>query len=235
MFDSPTTAFYHGPNQNVKSLFSAIPSGLPALVNLSFSSYFQQETKLSSIIEPSPSTVSNDLNSAPTAPQQPTHTNRRTQRRVAQKQQNSVSSTKSSAVPQRVTADNIMGNVNSPAAQSSKAPSMITATTTSPSSSSSSSSHNHHHRRKKYSNKINRKKVDDAINLSAFAVEEDSQGNHDVAIEYYLSAIENMLYALPSKKKDEYNFLIIPFPCKFFLLIFIYFIIFFFLIFNSSL
>ncbi|GBB86352.1 hypothetical protein RclHR1_12780006 [Rhizophagus clarus] len=79
-----------------------------------------------------------------------------------------------------------MGNSNSASVQPSSK-------TTSASSSSSS----HHHRKKKHSSKINRKKVDDAITLSAFAVEEDNQGNHDVAIGYYLSAIENMLEALP--------------------------------------
>lgn len=205
MLDTPTTAFYHGPNQqNVKSLFSAIPSGLPALptlVNLSFG-YFQQSSPQETIIiETSSSTSSNDLNSAPTAPQQPTHTNRRTQRRVAQKQ-NSVSTAKFTSVPQKATTANNMGNVNSSVAQPSKVSSTITATSAaatsaSPSPSPSPSSHHHHHRRKKHLNKINRKKVDDAITLSAFAVEEDNQGNHDVAIEFYLNAIENMLEALP--------------------------------------
>ncbi|PKY38989.1 hypothetical protein RhiirA4_311988 [Rhizophagus irregularis] len=66
-----------------------------------------------------------------------------------------------------------------------------------PISKPSSASSSHHHRKKKSSNKINRKKVDEAITLSAFAVQADNQGNHDVAMDYYLTAIENMLDALP--------------------------------------
>ncbi|CAI2165248.1 10028_t:CDS:2 [Funneliformis geosporum] len=199
MFDTPAAAFYHGPSQkNVKSLFSSInmPSTLPtqflpsSLTNLSFSGYFQQpsqqEAKISSI---EPSSI---VASAPTAPQQPTH-NKRTQRRVP-KQQNSSSIV--ATAPQRlVVANNNMGNVSSVTAQSSSSSSTPNA---------APSSHHQHHapshvtsRRKKHSNKINRKKVDDAITLSAFAVEEDNQGNHDVAMEFYLTAIENMLEALP--------------------------------------
>lgn len=194
MFDTPTAAFYHGPSQqNVKTLFSNIPSALPtqflpsSLVNLSFGGYFQQpsqqEAKVSSI---EPTSI---VASAPTAPQQPTH-NKRTQRRVP-KQQNSVSSSIVASAPQKlVVANNNVGNANSVAAQSSSSSST-------PNAAPSSHHQQHSSRRKKHSNKINRKKVDDAITWSAFAVEEDNQGNHDVAMEFYLKAIEDMLEAVP--------------------------------------
>lgn len=52
-------------------------------------------------------------------------------------------------------------------------------------------------RRKKPSNRMNRKKIDQAIAFSAFAVEEDHQGNHECALDLYLTALENMLEAMP--------------------------------------
>ncbi|RIB02125.1 hypothetical protein C2G38_1991805 [Gigaspora rosea] len=55
----------------------------------------------------------------------------------------------------------------------------------------------HTHRRKKPSNKLNRKKIDQAIAFSAFAVEEDHQGNPDCALDLYLLGLEHMLEALP--------------------------------------
>ncbi|RIA95768.1 hypothetical protein C1645_733780 [Glomus cerebriforme] len=207
MFDTSTAAFYHGRSQNVKNvkgLFGTITPLLPSISNISLN-YFQQqpsqqEVKLSSVETnlTDPITTAPTVPTAPTAPQQPTHSNnnKRSQRRAQKQQQqlNSVSATIAATAPQRVVAANIMGNVNSATAQPSKSSSTFT-------TASSSSHHHHHHhttnRRKKSSNKINRKKVDDAITLSAFAVEEDNQGNHEVAIEYYLSAIESMLEALP--------------------------------------
>uniref|UniRef100_A0A1D1Y956 Suppressor protein of bem1/bed5 double mutants n=1 Tax=Anthurium amnicola TaxID=1678845 RepID=A0A1D1Y956_9ARAE len=193
MFDTPGTAFYHGPSpnvKNVKSLFSPLIPSISSIPNISsLSGYFQQpfqqqpsqqEVKLSSV------DISTDLiTAAPTAPQQPTHSNKRSRERrtVQRQQQNSVSSNiATTTTSQRVIPSN-MGNVGS--------------SKTSSASSSASSSNHHHHRRKKHLNKINRKKVDEAITLSAFAVEEDNQGNYDVAMEFYLSAIENMLEALP--------------------------------------
>ncbi|CAG8727932.1 43986_t:CDS:2 [Gigaspora margarita] len=44
----------------------------------------------------------------------------------------------------------------------------------------------HSHQRKKHSNKLNRKEIDRAIAFSAYAVEEDHQGNPDCALELYL-------------------------------------------------
>lgn len=209
MFDTQTAAYYHGPSQNAKGLFNlSIPSpSLPTLVNISnisLRNYFQQPSQQDTTIHTSPIEITptqdtilsssienistlNDLSTtppaAPTAPQQPTHTNRRTQRRTAQKQQQQQNSTVVATAPQR--ANNNMGTAQSSRVSSSN---LI-----------GTSSHHYHttNRRKKYSNKINRKKVDEAITLSAFAVEEDNQGNHDVAIEFYLSAVENMLEACP--------------------------------------
>src|SRR5947207_3221729 len=118
MLDTPTAAaYYHGP-QNSKGLFNSIPSIPSTLLNISVRNYFQQpsqqETINSSSIEntstsptsPTSSTfsTSNDIvttvPTAPTAPQQPT--NKRTQRRAAQKQ--SVSANIAATAPQRVVA-----------------------------------------------------------------------------------------------------------------------------------
>ncbi|CAB5192043.1 unnamed protein product [Rhizophagus irregularis] len=186
MIDTPSAAaFYHGQSKNVKSLFMPLfPSSFTGFSL--FQQPSQQEVKLTSI-EP----TSNDLvtttptaPTAPTAPQQPTHSNKRPRdRRTTQRQQqNSVSANIAATAPQRVMVSN-MGNSNSVSVQ--------------PISKPSSASSSHHHRKKKSSNKINRKKVDEAITLSAFAVQADNQGNHDVAMDYYLTAIENMLDALP--------------------------------------
>ncbi|CAG8434517.1 5334_t:CDS:2 [Diversispora eburnea] len=53
------------------------------------------------------------------------------------------------------------------------------------------------HRRKKQSNKINRKKIDQAIAFSAFSVEEDHQGNPECANDLYFLALEQLLEAFP--------------------------------------
>ncbi|CAG8717880.1 2190_t:CDS:2, partial [Funneliformis caledonium] len=74
---------------------------------------------------------------------------------------------------------------------------LTSSSSSTPNAAPSSHHQQHSSRRKKHSNKINRKKVDDAITWSAFAVEEDNQGNHDVAMEFYLKAIEDMLEAVP--------------------------------------
>src|SRR5437870_5475767 len=111
MLDTPTAAaYYHGP-QNSKGLFNSIPSIPSTLLNISVRNYFQQpsqqETITSSSIEntstsPTFSTfsTSNDIvttvPTAPTAPQEPT--NKRTQRRAAQKQ--SVSANIAATAPQ---------------------------------------------------------------------------------------------------------------------------------------
>ncbi|CAG8483031.1 21465_t:CDS:2 [Dentiscutata erythropus] len=55
----------------------------------------------------------------------------------------------------------------------------------------------HFHQRKKLSNKLNRKEIDRAIAFSAYAVEEDYQGNPDCALELYLLGLEHILKALP--------------------------------------
>lgn len=185
MIDTPSAAaFYHGQGKNVKSLFiPLISSSLTGFTGF-FQQPSQQEVKLTS--SSSIDTTSNNdiIPTAPTAPQQPTHSNKRSrERRTTQRQQqNSVSANIASTAHQRVMVTN-MGNSNSVSPQ--------------PISKTPSASSSHHHRKKKHSNKINRKKVDEAITLSAFAVEEDNQGNHDVAMGFYLTAIENMLEALP--------------------------------------
>ncbi|CAG8467138.1 430_t:CDS:2 [Ambispora leptoticha] len=48
-----------------------------------------------------------------------------------------------------------------------------------------------------FGQKMNRKLVDQAITLSAIAVEEDQQGNHPCALDLYLTALESLLYAMP--------------------------------------
>jgi hypothetical protein len=189
MIDTPSAAnFYHGQSKNVKSLFiplfPSISSSFTGFTGL-FQQPSQQEVKHTSI-EPTSNNLAPTAPTAPTAPQQPTHSNKRSRERktTQRQQQNSVSANIAAIAPQRVMVAN-MGNSSSASVQ--------------PIPKTSSASSSHHHRKKKHSNKINRKKVDEAITLSAFAVEEDNQGNHDVAMEFYLSAIENMLEALPSK------------------------------------
>ncbi|CAG8487465.1 14927_t:CDS:2 [Gigaspora rosea] len=62
----------------------------------------------------------------------------------------------------------------------------------------------HSHQRKKHSNKLNRKEIDRAIAFSAYAVEEDHQGNPDCALELYLlvHADQSRRNALKTKLLD---------------------------------
>ncbi|CAG8492213.1 3762_t:CDS:2 [Cetraspora pellucida] len=205
MFDTAATAFsYHGSNsQNSKGLFSnmTIPSSLPtqllssSLSMFPLSGYFSQQEKSSQNL---PSSSTNDLTS-PTAPQQPTHS---VSRRVAhQKQQPSQKNPLSTAIVSNPEASN-MSNLIS-ARTNQPAP----ATTTSNNNRRNSMSNvppsqppttSHPHRRRKPSNKLNRKKIDQAIAFSAFAVEEDHQGNPDCALDLYFLGLEHMLEALPN-------------------------------------
>ncbi|CAG8509459.1 11871_t:CDS:2 [Cetraspora pellucida] len=204
MFDTAATAFsYHGSNsQNSKGLFSnmTIPSSLPtqllssSLAMFPLSGYFSQEKTSQNIS----SSGTNDLTS-PTAPQQPTHSV--VSRRVThQKQQPSQKNPLSTAIVSNPEASNMSNLIT--ARTNQPAP----ATTTSNNNRRNSMSNvpasqlptaSHPHRRRKPSNKLNRKKIDQAIAFSAFAVEEDHQGNPDCALDLYFLGLEHMLEALP--------------------------------------
>ncbi|KAF0447468.1 bsd domain protein [Gigaspora margarita] len=203
MFDAPTAFSYHSSNaQNARGLFGniAMPSALPtqllssSLAMLPLSSYFSQQEKTSQNIT-SPDT--NDL-SSPTAPQQPTHNNNNTSRRVThQKQQKNSLSTAIASNPEASNMGSLIttrANLLSPITTSNnnRHNSIVANVSTSQSPAAS-----HTHRRKKPSNKLNRKKIDQAIAFSAFAVEEDHQGNPDCALDLYLLGLEHMLEALP--------------------------------------
>ncbi|CAG8574029.1 16924_t:CDS:2 [Dentiscutata heterogama] len=201
MFDAPTAFSYHNSNaQDAKGLFSSItiPSSLPtqllssSLAMLPLSGYFSQQERASQNIT-SPDT--SDL-SSPTAPQQPTHNSRRV---VHQKQQSVQKNSLSTAIASNPEVGNMgslittRANLHSPITTSNNNRRNSGANV--PASQSLAVSHTH--RRKKPSNKLNRKKIDQAIAFSAFAVEEDHQGNPDCALDLYLLGLEHMLEALP--------------------------------------
>ncbi|CAG8540900.1 15647_t:CDS:2 [Racocetra fulgida] len=163
-----------------------IPSSLStqllssSLAMLPLSGYFSQQEKASQNIS---SSSTSDLGS-PTAPQQPTHNV--VSRRVAhQKQQPLQKNSLSTAIVSNPEASN-MGNLIT-ARASLPAPATTTSNNNRRNSlsnvpASQLSTASHPHRRKKLSNKLNRKKIDQAIAFSAFAVEEDHQGNPDYAL-----------------------------------------------------
>ncbi|CAG8650483.1 3324_t:CDS:2 [Dentiscutata erythropus] len=197
MFDAPTAFSYHNSNaQDTKGLFSniTIPSSLPtqllssSLAMLPLSGYFSQQENITS-----PDT--NDL-SSPTAPQQPTHNSRR----VAHQKQQSV---QKNSLSTAIASNPEVGNMGSLITTRANLPSPITTSNNNRRNSganvpaSQSLAVSHTHRRKKPSNKLNRKKIDQAIAFSAFAVEEDHQGNPDCALDLYLLGLEHMLEALP--------------------------------------
>lgn len=202
MFDTTTAFSYHNSpsnSQNTKGLFGnlALPTQLlsSSLVMLPLGGYFSQQ--------PSPqepegtshqqNTPSSPILSHPT-PQQPTHNNKRSSRRAVQQQKRQ---SFSSAIASTLVVGNILSSNNGNNNDSCDSNNENNNTPDKKHSSVVIEGTNPHHRRKRPSNKINRKKIDQAIAFSAYAVEEDHQENFDCALDLYLMALENMLEALP--------------------------------------
>ncbi|CAG8543939.1 5271_t:CDS:2 [Acaulospora colombiana] len=191
MFDTATAFSYHSSptnSQDAKGLFGnlKIPSSLPtqlissSLVMLPLGGYFSQK---SSPQEPEGTLNQQNVPSSTfnltshSAPQQPTHSNKRSSRKTVQQQpqQQQKRQSFSSAIASTLTVGSMASKKHSSAIVDGA----------------------HHQRRKRSSNKINRKKIDQAIAFSAYAVEEDHQENPDCALDLYFTALEQMLEALP--------------------------------------
>ncbi|CAG8623177.1 10077_t:CDS:2, partial [Acaulospora morrowiae] len=209
MLDTATAFSYHNSQSDSKNsggLFSnlALPSTQllsSSLVMLPLGGYFSQRSS-----SPEQEKVSQQQNissaSIPShsTPQQPTHNNKRSSRKVNQQQQRQ---SFSSAIASTLTVGN-MGSILSSSNDGSSNNDVSSNNDTTSNNETAPKKNSpaivngaHHHRRKRPSNKIIRKKIDQAIAFSAYAVEEDHQENSDCALDLYLMALENMLEALP--------------------------------------
>lgn len=207
MLDTATAFSYHNSpssSQNTKGLFGnlALPTQLlsSSLVMLPLGGYFSQQP---SPQEPEGTSHQQNTPSSPipshSTPQQPTHNNKRPSRRAVQQQKRQ---SFSSAIASTLVVGNILSsnngnnNDNSDSNENNNTPAKKH-------SSVVIEGPNPHHRRKRPSNKINRKKIDQAIAFSAYSVEEDHQENSDCALELYLMALEHMLEALPIHEQSR--------------------------------
>ncbi|CAG8458781.1 6738_t:CDS:2 [Paraglomus brasilianum] len=201
MFNTTTTAFYH-PTDGQKSYFNnfstSISSSLlhSSLVLLPLSKIFGSNS--TSVTKPS-NNASDSTNNSEIPPAQPTEEQTTTEPIIT-----SIPSTQSSpSQPQkrssrRTQRHSFPSSLSISAAISSSMGNILPSTSNNVITPSTTlNQYSHAMRKKKPANKLNRKKIDSAITLSAIAVEEDSQGNYKCATDLYLSALEDMLYALP--------------------------------------
>ncbi|CAG8533993.1 4136_t:CDS:2 [Paraglomus occultum] len=174
MFNTTTTAFYHPTGQTTKSYLSSFSTSISSsllhssLVLLPLSKIFGSNSTKQTATEP----IIPSTQSSPSQPQK--RSSRRTQRH---------SSPSSLSISAAISSS--MGNILPSASNNVITPSTAL------------NQYSHAMRKKKPANKLSRHRIDSAITLSAIAVEEDSQGNYKCATDLYLSALENMLYALP--------------------------------------
>ncbi|KAG9306332.1 hypothetical protein G9A89_018215 [Geosiphon pyriformis] len=201
MFETAATALYHTNGQPAKGLFSniTIPSSLPThFLQNSFIMFplalFGQQTEQPEVTSttttlspldsknhgqnipitpPTPAPLSSPL--SPSQTTAPPVNKRLNQRR------NKVGNSASAAIVAQA------GNMNFNAMVPSSGPHQ----------NNQSQNNTHNTRRKRLSNRMNRNLIDQAITFSAIAVEEDQQGNHQCALDLYLTALESMLYAMP--------------------------------------